>query len=107
MADAAPQFEQLDVLGGTLVFSGPVGTTPIAFPSSVSGSVSWFLAKCQRQTPPTIYFEYSIDNQVTWRRLYPSEALGHDIKGGGIFQVWMRASTAGVMAEMAVHVEPP
>ena len=106
LTGASTQFEQRDILGTTTNFSGSVGTSFVAVPSSPGKPIAEALVRCSNQTPQSSVLQVSFTSSTgPWISLSPGEFIGWTVKGY-MTQIWILGNNASVDYEVVLNREP-
>jgi hypothetical protein len=107
MLDESPTFESTDLEGASTHFNGTVGTSPIAIPSSTSGTP---IAEVLIHNPPSNAHGklvlISLDGGAGYMTIENKTYIGWSAKGS-IKQVFLKGSTSGVNYELVLNRELP
>lgn len=105
MANRKAQFETQDLIGSTKHYSGTVGVAPTAIPTVANKIIAEFQIENDiYNTPPTKTLSFSCDGGTTYTELRLGESMVWTPKGG-IEQIYIKGSTAGVLFKMIVNYE--
>jgi len=104
-ADSPPGFETQDLYGDTINYSGNVGTTAIAIPTSADKVISETIIRVPDQSPSTRTLQVSFTSIAgPWMTLAIGEYIAWSVKGTKK-QFWIKGSTANVEYEIIVNYE--
>lgn len=110
MAHASPEFEQKDVLGKTLPYTGTVGLSNLTLPASSQGKISDVLLRNPDTNGINTKLYLSFDGGTTFFSLSRGEFIGWSPKNNAsntpIDQVVIKGSVALTNYEMLINVEP-
>lgn len=97
MTDRSPEFESADKLGTTIPFSGNVGTSWTAIPSSPGGTIQSFCIINDDENGVNEYIEISLDGgSSVYDKIWPGGHIEDTIKGDSITQIHIRGQSSSV-----------
>lgn len=110
MAHASPEFEQKDVLGKTLPFSGNVGLSNLTLPVTPQGQISTVLLRNPDTNGINTKLYLSFDGGATFFSLSKGEFIGWSPKTNAsntpIQQIVIKGSVAVTAYEILMNTEP-